>query len=123
MVDVTVDPWCGFNEFTEKRSAIYGLSDGSTKVEKEGTALYHLYEWNEEEGVYICKRCLHAISDFLPGDVNGDGKVNSTDVMMLRKFISNPNTVEIDKSAADMNGDGKVNSTDVMLLRKQIANS
>lgn len=123
MVDVTVDPWCGFNEFTEKRSAIYGLSDGSTKVEKEGTALYHLYEWNEEEGVYICKRCLHAISDFLPGDVNGDGKVNSTDVMMQRKFISNPNTVEIDKSAADMNGDGKVNSTDVMLLRKQIANS
>lgn len=130
MVDVTVDPWCEKDGFTEPRSATYGLSDGTAKVVDEGTALKHDYEWSEKEQTYVCKRCLHCDPDYTPeeeiilGDVNGDNKVNTTDAMLLRKYIANPNdpSIEIDLAAADMNKDGKINSTDVMLLRKQIAN-
>jgi len=61
------------------------------------------------------------------GDVNGDGEVLSTDVLMLRKYIANldydtgVSTIEV-KPGADVNGDGEILSTDVLMLRKYIAN-
>jgi len=63
------------------------------------------------------------ISNVLYGDVNGDGKVNSTDYSMLKRYIlrgindfPNPNG----KIAADVNADQKINSTDLALLNKYI---
>ena len=55
------------------------------------------------------------------GDLNGDGKVNSTDVALLRAHILRINQLNGEfLAAADVNGDGKVNSTDVALLRAHI---
>ena len=48
-----------------------------------------------------------------PGDVNGDGEVNVSDVTMLVSIILG-NTPMID--AADVNGDGEVNVSDVTAL-------
>jgi hypothetical protein len=55
--------------------------------------------------------------DVLPGDVNDDGAVNSTDgVLILRNFTpANPYNMFY-----DMNGDGAVNMTDFDLYRPQI---
>ncbi len=50
----------------------------------------------------------------LPGDVNGDGKVNVSDVSALINMILGiSETNEID---ADLNGDGRVNVSDVSAL-------
>ena len=60
--------------------------------------------------------------EIIYGDVNGDGKVNSRDVILLRQYIAGWN-VEIDLAAANVNGDAndKVNSLDMILLRQYVA--
>ncbi len=55
------------------------------------------------------------------GDVNDDGKFNSTDVMLTVSYILKGQTSDnIIIDAADMNGDEKINSTDVMILVNNI---
>jgi hypothetical protein len=53
-------------------------------------------------------------SDFIKGDVNGDGKVNVTDVTTLVNMILS--VIEKDMVKGDINGDGKINVTDVTAL-------
>ena len=50
----------------------------------------------------------------LVGDVNGDGRVNVSDVSALINMIMG--LTAMDQSAADVNGDGKVNVSDVSAL-------
>ena len=54
------------------------------------------------------------------GDVNGDGVVNSRDVIALERWIAGW-PIEINMDAADVNGDGVVNSRDVMVLDRHFA--
>lgn len=58
--------------------------------------------------------------NYLPGDVNNDGKVNMTDVVLLRRDITGGYDVSVNKSAEDVNADGKINMTDVVLIRRYI---
>ena len=50
----------------------------------------------------------------LPGDVNGDGRVNVSDVSALINMILG--TTEMNEIAADVNGSGKVNVSDISAL-------
>ncbi|MBR6801145.1 MAG: dockerin type I repeat-containing protein [Eubacteriaceae bacterium] len=51
------------------------------------------------------------------GDANGDGKVNSTDAVLVLQYEAGIlGDVEFDETAADVNDDGKVNSTDSVLI-------
>lgn len=66
------------------------------------------------------------IRNILYGDANGDGKISSVDLAMLRKYIAsvNPLTGESNiavKAGADCNGDGKIASVDLAMLRKYLA--
>ena len=53
------------------------------------------------------------------GDVNVDGKVNSMDLILVKRHISNSTFADV----ADLTGDSKVNSMDVFALKKIIANA
>lgn len=72
-------------------------------------------------------RCECGRLSFVYGDADGDGRVTSADIILIKKFIANydsttgTSTVEI-CAGADANGDGKVNSSDIILLKKYIAN-
>ncbi len=55
----------------------------------------------------------------LPGDLNGDGQLSVTDVVLLRKAILN-NALATEQPAGDLNQDGSLSVTDVVLLRKAI---
>ena len=48
------------------------------------------------------------------GDVNSDGKVNSTDALAILKYAVGTTPSKFDSSVADMNADGKINSTDAL---------
>ena len=53
------------------------------------------------------------------GDLNGDGKINSTDITMARRYYKGnlgltPEQVE----CLDLNLDGEINSTDITILRR-----
>jgi|GEM_PF-173895 len=60
--------------------------------------------------------------EILYGDCNGDGRVNSTDVSVLRRYVMKEN-IEINLDNADVNADGKVTSTDYSILKRYIIKS
>lgn len=55
------------------------------------------------------------------GDVNGDGKVNGTDVSLLRRYIAGGYDVQINLAVADVDQNGRINGADVSLIRRFIA--
>ena len=57
---------------------------------------------------------------YIPGDVNGDGLVNVTDIVATVNFIMEKPSDNFNKEAADLNGDGKVNVTDIVMMVKII---
>ncbi len=71
-------------------------------------------------GVDLTSHSNPAVSSIqlLCGDVNGDGKINETDVSVIR-YSSNINkqVSEAAEQLTDVNGDGKVNESDVSVVR------
>lgn len=59
--------------------------------------------------------------DFEPGDVNNDGNINVTDVILTRRYLVGGYGVVLNENAANVNDDGKVSSADIILLRRYIA--
>ncbi|GAE90080.1 endoglucanase A precursor [Acetivibrio straminisolvens JCM 21531] len=57
------------------------------------------------------------VNPALYGDVNDDGKVNSTDVTALRRYVLRQ-LDNINEKNADVNADGKINSTDFSILKR-----
>lgn len=75
-----------------------------------------------------CTVCGRVEKTTEAGDVNGDGKINAKDIVLLKKYIANydyttgSSTVTVDLVGADVNGDGKINAADIVKLKKYIAN-
>ena len=59
------------------------------------------------------------VSNSIPGDVNGDRKVNMKDIVLLQQYL-NGWSVNIDMIAANVNGDTKVNMKDIVLLQQYL---
>ena len=58
-------------------------------------------------------------SEFIKGDVNSDKKVDSADLLYLKKYLLNKVTLDDkQKKAADTSSDGKVDSADLLNLKK-----
>ncbi|HEX9062283.1 MAG TPA: dockerin type I domain-containing protein [Clostridia bacterium] len=56
-----------------------------------------------------------------PGDLDGNGKINSTDYSMLKKALLGLMTLSSSaQKAGDVNGDGKINSADIAKLKRII---
>ncbi|HEX9059545.1 MAG TPA: dockerin type I domain-containing protein, partial [Clostridia bacterium] len=55
------------------------------------------------------------------GDLNNDGKVNSTDSSLLKRHLLGTSTLS-NPLLADVNGDGAVNSTDYSLYKRYLLN-
>ena len=55
-----------------------------------------------------------------PGDINGDGRITATDVMLLRMYLAG-HPIAVDLSVGDVSGDGVITDLDVLLLRLQLA--
>ncbi len=61
-----------------------------------------------------------SVANFLPGDLNGDGSVNTFD---LTGFLSNFGQTNRCPSQGDLNGDGAVNTQDLTLLLSRFGQS
>ncbi len=59
----------------------------------------------------------------VPGDLDGDKQITTTDFLMVRKHVSGKNTLTSDYvTRADLDSNGAVNTTDLVILRKKLAN-
>ena len=84
------------------------------------------YSFNENEAEY--KQYLIPVSnsednndDCKPGDVNGDGKITSSDYVLIKDYImGNSELSDTAKKAADYNQDGKITSSDYVLIKDYI---
>ena len=55
------------------------------------------------------------------GDLNDDGNVNSSDMVLLKKYLLGSGTV--DTTLADANGDGQVNILDLIRIKRYLADN
>ena len=118
--------WLSFSD-TDYNGTLFTVTFKVADDAEEGTAAVTvLYEsgdignFAEDEinpsiqagGVNIVKR--------VPGDTNGDGRLNTMDLIRLMKYFNGEN-VEVVPGSADINGDGRENTMDLIRLMKYIS--
>ena len=101
---------------TEQGYTTHTCACGDSYVDSYIAAKGHSYENG------ICTVCGEKDPAHIAyGDLDDNGVINTTDVVLLRRFIAGGYGVEIPEKAADLNSDGILNTTDVVLLRRYIA--
>ena len=53
---------------------------------------------------------------YAPGDVNGDGKTDIRDLVRIKKYLADPDSIVV--YGADYNKDGRIDSLDLAGIRK-----
>jgi len=71
--------------------------------------------------------CISSVS-YLPGDADGNGRLNTLDITAIRRYISDGRTtdpngynVTINENAADVDGNGRINTLDITKIRRYIS--
>ena len=91
--------------------------DTSTDEIKEGANLQIYDNWSSTND----SQTFDIISDYLKGDINGDGKINIKDWNMLYEYTNETMKLSDEElQRADVNGDGKVNIKDLNRLYEHI---
>ena len=74
-----------------------------------------------EDGAASTNMTVAEASAVAVGDVNGDGRINTVDLVILRQYLANWG-VQIEQAASDVNVDGRINTVDLVILRQYLAN-
>ena len=77
--------------------------------------LYTIRTATADAESHACADASFSAKNYELGDVNGDGRVSVTDVVMMISHILQKNPVGFNKDAADMNCDGRISVTDVTI--------
>lgn len=72
---------------------------------------------------YVAGKLTIEGPDFIPGDANGDTKVNVSDIVEMVNYILGSPSDKFIFVAADVNGDGNVNVTDIVMVVNIILSS
>lgn len=87
--------------FTAGSTSLTVYTTGVNNVEGKAGTMSKNMMWN-------------AVVSIEPGDANGDGKVNVTDIMAVANCILRLPMDVFNERSADVNGDGHINVTDIM---------
>ena len=57
---------------------------------------------------------------YMLGDTNDDSEVDIRDLVHMKKYFANKDTVKINASNSDLDGNGKIEAKDLAALRKMV---
>jgi hypothetical protein len=136
VIENEVTPTCTVGHYWEEVVYCTVCGEEISREAKSTEALGH--DWDEgvvttpptetAEGVrtYTCRRCGSTYEEIIPaldhkpGDVTGDGIVNTKDLLRLMKYLSGEN-VTVSEGALDVDGNGVVNPKDLVRLLKYLS--
>ena len=64
--------------------------------------------------------CKLTVNNSIPGDANGDGSIDVTDIVSIANAILGRASSSFDATAADVNGDGSIDVTDIVVIANMI---
>ena len=112
--------------FQIKDTAAYGMYPisvsfykGLQGTYKDGVNVNYDQSRNALPLVYVGSSA--EIRSYIPGDISGDGRVDSRDVLTLLRYLSGWNGITVVEEALDVNGDGESDFRDVTDLLQYIA--
>ncbi len=111
-----------FDVSAPTRVYVYAASDNSaTSPHQANHALLgsHRSAYANDDAVKIYTLTVN-VDKNLPGDLNGDSKVNGTDLVTLANIVLGQSE---ETNAADINGDGEINGTDLVVLSNIVLTS
>ena len=98
---------------SDNTSSVYSIGNGF-KALKPGYARVTV---KSNDGTINAQIKVYVSGGCTKGDVNGDGKINSFDALLVLRNSVQMNELDTDeKSAADINSDGKINSLDALII-------
>ena len=101
---------------------VFRVKDDAPEGQTEVSITYEVdsvYNADEANVALAVTPGVITVSSYIPGDINGDGKVNNKDVTRLMRYIKYKD-VEVVEAALDVNGDGKINNKDVTRLMRHV---
>ena len=106
-----------YHKIDLSRGGNAAMDEGFTHANSDGTWTYELYQ-----NTTFCQFAAYLPVSVLIGDLNHDGYVNITDVVMLSNYVLG-DEANVFKFEADLNGDGLVNVTDIVVLTNLVLNN
>lgn len=108
----------GYTQISEGDEVIvYGQFTNYKGTLETASKQSYVYSLN---GITVCSETIH--TEGKKGDVNGDGVIDVTDVVMLIDYILERQPQGFNVNLADLNADGTVNVTDVVRLIDIVTN-
>ena len=101
-------------EIAEKAGVVGGFSYGYAQRGREITLVL--------DGEYV-ELPTEPEPEYVLGDVDGDGYVTNSDVLMIFRYIYNPELYPLDVTVGDVDRDGEVTNSDVLMIFRYIYNS
>lgn len=103
--------------------ATFRVKEGVPLGKTEITLTYDpedVYDENYDNVAFRVENGSVEIVDYIPGDVNADGRVNNKDLGLLQQYLSGWD-VRVDEKAGDVNADGRVNNKDLGLFQQYLS--
>jgi len=117
----------GFNDYSKDgvfATLTFEVSDTAVVDEQTEISVTYeaddIYDVNEDNVTFAIKSGNITFIDYLPGDINGDGVVNTKDTTRLMRYFAGWD-VEVIEAALDVNGDGVANTKDTTRLMRYLA--
>jgi len=122
-LDAVISPETALNKnitWSSSNSDVVSINSNGTI--KRGTSGFTLISVCTDDGNFISTLPIKLNPlGIIYGDINNDGQVDISDLVMLRKFLSNVSTpTEKQKEISDLDGDGVLSDNDIDLIRMYI---
>ena len=79
-----------------------------------------IFETGHFSTYLVTETNIKTVSEITYGDANGDGKIDSRDAVVIKKYVAGFTGFAIDLEASDVNADGKVGTRDAVKILKKI---